>query len=221
MTAITRANLAEALSTTAATSFTTASVTPAANQVVLICIGNTATSGAPPTSVTGNGITYTMIVAKSSGTKSCSIWWGASGSPAAGTITIDFGGVSQATCFHDVEQLTSADQSNPVVQSQTGSGTGTAGSLSSALAAFRDAANDAGFYIVVHASNESTTAAGSWTQLFNASNSGPAMTRETAWISGGGAPNPQPAWATSVTWVMAAVEMGVPVASPGVVAMVA
>lgn len=220
MAPITTSTLTHNLSTTAATSYATASVTPTANQVVLVLVANTETTGAPPASVTGNGITYTMIAAKSSGTKSCSLWWGASGSPSAGAITIDFAGVSQTTCFWDVEQLSGADQSSPVVQSRTGSGTGTTGSLSSALAAFRDAVNDAGFYIIIHASNESTTVAASWTQLFNSSNSGPAMSRETAWISGGGALNPQPTWATSSTWVMAAVEMGVPVASAGVIAMV-
>lgn len=221
MAAITTATLTENLSTSSATSYATASVTPTAAQVVLILVGATAASGAPPASVTGGGITYTMATSRSAGTKSASLWWGASNAPTTDVITIDFGGVSQTTCFWDVEQLTGADQSTPIVQSQIGLGTGTTGSLNSPLNTFRDPVNDAGFYIVMHASNEATTVAASWTQLFDAKNAGPAMTRETAWISGGGALNPQPSWTSSVTWVMAAVEAGVPAASTVVTAMVA
>lgn len=218
---ITTATLTSSGTTTDASSFATASVSPTANQVVLVAISNTKTSGvAVPSTVTGNGITYAKGAELVVGSRAISIWWGVSSSPSAGAITFDFAAQTQTTCFWDVEQLTGASTSNPIVQSRTGSGTNTTASLTSALATFADAVNNMGFYVVNHAATEATTFATSWNEIQDLSLSSPAVAQETAYISGGSALNPQPSWTTSSAYGIVAVEIGVPSANSSVIAMV-
>ncbi len=210
---ITRSTLTASGTTTDAASFATASVAPTANEVVMLAISNTITSGVTaPTSVTGNGITYTKAVEKVIGTRAVSIWWGVSASPSAGAITIDFGANIQTTCAWDVEQTTGASNATPIAQSQTGSGTAAIGSLTAPLSAFSDITNNLGFYIAQHGANEATNPATSWTEIQDMALGTPAAAHETAFISGGSALNPQPTWTTSAAYAMAAVEIAVPVA---------
>lgn len=89
--AITYTQLAASSSTTDASSYSTASITPTADTLVCACIivaDDLGSSVPAPTSVVGCGITWTEIVSLASLTFHASAWYGWSASPT--TDTIDF-----------------------------------------------------------------------------------------------------------------------------------
>lgn len=87
--------------------YTTASVSPTPNRLILVAvsIGKTDGTDIQPTGVTGNGITYAKVDGVSASTNTnLSLWRGMSASPTAGAITIDFGGATQhCATWHVIE----------------------------------------------------------------------------------------------------------------------
>src|SRR6266496_4304587 len=106
MPAPTFTNLTSGGNLTAGTTRTTASVTPSANQLVLISIHAYITTGSanpPAPTVNGNGIGYELIREQqidTAGTDRATlfVYRGMSTSPVAGTILINFGSVSINNC---------------------------------------------------------------------------------------------------------------------------
>ena len=120
-------------STTDGTTFTTASVTPAANAQVFVGVMTQSTSStASNPSVSGCGLTWTQVGQSPPGgfTRTITVWRGTSASPVAGALTItDVTTVGQ--CAWSVVQLTNCDSSTPVLQTVSGSLSGvTNGSMS-------------------------------------------------------------------------------------------
>lgn len=110
----------------AGTSIATASITPAANQLLLLHVV-TATSGggATPSSITGNGLTWTLVDDVALGNVRSTVYSAIGASPSAGAITINYS-VAQTNALWQVVQLNNAATSGTVVQHAVGSANNTA-----------------------------------------------------------------------------------------------
>lgn len=104
--AITRTHLLTNGSTTDAASFVTTSITPTANALVILDVVSSITGAQPPT-VTGCGLTWVeeASVQIDGGFRRLTRFR-AMGTPTAGALTIDFDGVTQASCLWSVSQFT-------------------------------------------------------------------------------------------------------------------
>lgn len=113
-------------STTDASSYVTASITPSANKLIVIGALGRQASGTPATpTVTGCGLTWSQIVTNNPSAVATrrQTLLGATGSPSTDTLTIDFGGTTQSQCWWSVFELDGVDLSGgvagAVVQTKT------------------------------------------------------------------------------------------------------
>lgn len=114
--AVVGSNLTTNSSTTDGTSFATASITPTADALIMVAVVGTVGTGTTltPTSVIGNGITYSAVTngANVAGARTGYLYSGMSASPTAGAITISMSGaVSWTSCLWSVTQFTGTDTS--------------------------------------------------------------------------------------------------------------
>src|SRR3990167_8678286 len=94
--------------------FTTASIAPTANRLILVAIGSNRTTDADPgiPTVTGNGITYTLVDSyQINNRRRISVFRGMSAAPSAGAITISFAGINQYACRWSVMEFGGVDTS--------------------------------------------------------------------------------------------------------------
>jgi hypothetical protein len=174
---ITASNLASAANTTDAASFSTASITPAASQLVLIYIFYGVSAGTPvaPTTVSGCGITWTHVATSAVVLrKRVSLYKGyATSGITTGAITFDFNAVTQQACQWLVIQYNGADDVTQAVAANTASSAATSHSIS--LAAFASASNaTAGFFSVDNNGLTYTPGTG-FTIVSGATNGAPTM----------------------------------------------
>jgi len=141
---VTPNHLATACSTAAGSSFTTASISPGANRLVLAWVSDRITTPPTPT-LSGNGLTWVQ--------QGSSITFGTNGRftlframgalPTSGSVTISFSKSVNYACWSIVEydgvDTSGTNGSGAVVQSVTGTAAST--SLTVTLAAFADANN--------------------------------------------------------------------------------
>lgn len=141
-------NLTSGVNNTDATSFSTDSVTPTANALILVSIIARASDGGAPENPTlsGNGLTWVLANSYSqSVNRKAFVYRSMGASPSAGAITIDFGtGNTMTSCIWSVDQFTSVDTtgtngSGAIVQSVGGGVDGTTFSIT--LSAFGSANN--------------------------------------------------------------------------------
>lgn len=169
--AITLTNLTGNVSSTTASSYTTASISPGANKLILASVYSriaTGTSNDP--SLSGNGITWVKInsVAGGLGTnRRVWIYRGLVASPSAGAVTIDFGGQDQTNCIWSITEVDGIDTSGTngsgaIVQSQTN--TGSATSLTITLNALASA-NNVAFGAISHQASQSVTPGDGFTEI--------------------------------------------------------
>ena len=133
----------------ARTSYTTASITPSANQLVLAFIFNRAATGSVNTvpTLSGNGLTWVEIAnVQSSFAGQTASLFRALGSPSAGVVTIDFNAVSQDRCGWSINEFNNVDRtgtngSGAVVQSVTGLNEADNSGITLTLAAFSSVNN--------------------------------------------------------------------------------
>jgi hypothetical protein len=150
-----------------AASYVTSSITPTANRLVLAAVGSDkGSSGAVSPTLSGCGLTWVLVAEVGTGGPAFVLSvFRALGTPSAGAVTIDYGGVNQASCWwsineFDGEDLTGTNGSGAVVQSVTNTGTTT--SLTVTLAAFGSANNATyGAFFLIYASGTGTIAGGS------------------------------------------------------------
>src|SRR5882672_10399835 len=105
--AITGSNLTSGAGT-AATSFATASITPTSKALVLVAVSQHAASAPASPTVSGNSLTYVQVDAVNydvTGNWRTTLFRALGTSPSAGTITIDFAGVSQTAVVWSVDQF--------------------------------------------------------------------------------------------------------------------
>lgn len=129
--AVSCSNLLANGSTTGATSYTTASVSPGANHLLLLQVKSrtniTATPNTP--TVTGLGLTWVQIglpldIDDTGSSRERMTLWRAMGTPTSGALTFDFAGQSQTHCEWLLDELSGTDTSGTngsgaIVQSAT------------------------------------------------------------------------------------------------------
>lgn len=153
--AVAAANLTQGGSAVAGSSYSTASITPGSNRLVLVEVSTRTNASVTPNTPTlsGNGLTWVQIGSSvdwdTGGTsrKRTSLFRSMGASPSTGALTFDFAGQSQTHCAWTVDECTGMDTSGTngsgaIVQSASNQDTtGTATSLTVTLAAFSDADN--------------------------------------------------------------------------------
>lgn len=115
---ITATNLVAELSDTAATSFTTASISPGANRLLLCAVQSRrgdSIQPLPPT-VSGCGLTWVQVISVDYDTsvptmKTITVFRAMGSSPTAGSVTFDFGGVSQTNANWIIDEFDGIDTS--------------------------------------------------------------------------------------------------------------
>lgn len=107
-------NLTSGGSTTGAASYSTASITPSSNALVLLhVVASKAATMIQPT-VTGNGLTWQLVDSTAeftagAGVAALYVFRAQGVAPSAGVVAVDFGGVNQTGCVWSVNQFTRAD----------------------------------------------------------------------------------------------------------------
>lgn len=139
---VSAANLTSGLSNTAATSYTTASVTHTTGRPVFLSVCSRLVGGPIPASptITGLGLTWTVVTAVSTSLtandKTLTVFQGV-GTGATGTITIDFGAVTQSQAVWVLDELTNTSPTAPVMKFVSAlSDNGAGGTLSVSMGAF-------------------------------------------------------------------------------------
>lgn len=86
--------------TTDATSFTTSSITPTGNSLVIAAFLHAKASAVVPTSVVGCGLTWVMFANNDLGVtnRKLTLWRALGAAPVPGAVTVDFSGVLQDAC---------------------------------------------------------------------------------------------------------------------------
>ena len=134
--------LAQFADTNALSTYTTGSYTPTANEPVFAWVVNTKASPvSTPTSLSGNGLTWNLIagVENAATTIRGGLYWAMGASPSTGALSVNFSG-NQTGCIIHVFELTGADPSGTIVQSNPNNASGAA-SLTLTLSAFGSASN--------------------------------------------------------------------------------
>ena len=156
-----------------ASSYTTASISPTANRLVVLTVFNEKTNPTTVPTVTGAGMTWTNFFSRESAsknTKRVTMFRALSTSPGSGALTIDFGGTNQAVCGWNITEFDGIDTSgsngaNAIVQS-VGNDNNTAGNtgLTVTLAAFSSSSN-ATHGVVAWGSGTAITQGSGFTEL--------------------------------------------------------
>ncbi len=126
------------------TVYTTASIAPTADNLVLMLIGGQAGGGSTITSVVGNGLTYTLIDSVELATnRKIYLYRAMASSPSSGTVVITFA-QEQVRATWSIAEFANVDTSGThgsgaIVQNVNAGGTGTAALVT--LASFSSAAN--------------------------------------------------------------------------------
>lgn len=128
------------------TSYSTASISPTANALVLVAVTHTIGTGAVPNqaSISGAGLTFDHVVSGASANVRTSVFRALSATPSSGALTISFSGQSQDRCIWSVSEFTGIDTggtngADAIVQSVTDATTSTSGLIT--LAAFSSSSN--------------------------------------------------------------------------------
>jgi hypothetical protein len=197
-------NLTEGGTTTDATSFTTASIAPTGDRLVLLSVftGNNPTPVAP--TVTGGGMTTWTIVNSTtrSNASGLFVFRALEASPTSGTVLIDFGAESMNSAVWCIDQssadvvTTGTNGADAIVQT---SAANAAGGLSYAVTmAALASGNNVGWGAICHTANELATASGSYTELGSTSTgSSDNLSIITIWQQNDNSPGAS--WATSQT----------------------
>ncbi|MGZ4621449.1 MAG: hypothetical protein ACXVGF_04830 [Blastococcus sp.] len=94
-------------------SYTTASITPAANQLVLAAVLLSVGSGTPPTpTLTGNGLTWVLVTQSPAAQRMVYLFRAMGSAPTAGAVSIAGDGTTTVTsCMWQITQLSGVDTS--------------------------------------------------------------------------------------------------------------
>ena len=191
--------------------YTTASVTPSSNALVLLAVHTRrSAAGTPATpTATGNGLTWVAVANMTNGTnRKITILRALGASPSAGAITIDFAGDTQTQCSWSVIEITGVDTSGTngsgaVVQAPAGTtGTGTSSSIT--LAAFGSANNMAYGFMCVQTTGAITAGTG-FTEVHEVSQAEVASNIQTEYKLNETAVTTS--WTSSFTWSALAIEV--------------
>lgn len=180
--AITVSNLTSGSSSSAGSSFVTASISPSSNKLILLSVYIRNGSSVNPTvsSISGNGLTWERVNSITYDTSSTSRrtieLWRALGTASSGTITINTS-ESETGAEWIVDELTGIDTagtngSGAIVQSTTNSNTGTGvDNLTVTLGTFSGSNNATYGFFANDTGSDNTTAGTSFTRIGNVADS--------------------------------------------------
>jgi List-Bact-rpt repeat protein len=216
--ALSGSNLTSGNSGTPGTTFTTASVTPSSNNLVLLDVTSSLASGngaCAISSITGNSETYVKVASQLSGNAqgtgkidSTEVWRGLAASPTAGAITITYG-CSPTNVSWVVDQFSGTDTtgtngSGAIGIVSTNFGGGTSPSTVS-MGTFGSAAN--GTYGALGSHGATTNTQGSGLTLLAKLATGPTVLTE--WATGNVSPVTT-TYAGNENWGIIGVEIKIP-----------
>lgn len=199
--------------TTNATSYAfTASNAPtgAAGTLLIATVVVTGGSGEEPPTVSGNGVTWSIVQSTLHGSTIRFITYQADGVGAtSAAFTVSGWGTSRTGCGGKVNEMTGVNTAtigvgagNSIVQvASVASGTGTSGA-SNALAAYSDGANRP-YAFTEHVANEATsidTTPAGWVEIGAGNYNNPAQSFEIAWHPTSQETDYTPTWTTSSAW---------------------
>jgi hypothetical protein len=204
------------------TSYTTASISPAANSLLLLFVDDSITADYAPLSVpTGLSLTWKSIGTRAwsvaPATRRSSAWIAQCGaSPGSGTITLtenDMGsGTTSTGTAWAVIEIIGHHATQPVRQVQHPGTTFTNQSGPSATSHTIDMlaaadSNSRAFAYFTHAANEATTFRTNWTELSDNAGTVPNMGFESQWRSDAFEATASASWTTSIRYMGFAVEI--------------
>jgi len=169
-TTITKSDLTSN-SGTSATSFTTASITPTSNRLILLAVASRVSGGGNnvPTA-TGNGLTWQLVktVKEAASWNMITLFRAMGSSPSTGAITIDFNAQTQLSAIWSVTEYAGIDTSGingsgAIVQNATNTGVAVT-SLTATLAAFSSTGN-ATYGVMVSEVNSAITQGSGFTEI--------------------------------------------------------
>lgn len=204
--AIAATHLTTSSSGTNATSYTTASITPTANALVLIAVGQEISGTPAVPAISGAGLTWVEIANcyfDQAGTQSRLTLFRALGaSPTSGALTIDFSGVTQAGCEWSVAEFTGVDTSGTngsgaIVQSAKTAEPGSAATSITATLGSAITAGDAAYSAAAWEANEAGSAEGTWTLLGQSTHAGPSAALLSQWRNASDDNSATTSWTTS------------------------
>jgi hypothetical protein len=201
-----------------AATYTTASISPAANSILWIPMSSYGTATAPLVTPSGlTGVTYTNRHDLSDGVTWAGDWTAVCGSaPGTGALTLTVAAAALG-CAGAVVEITGWAP-NYYVQSAIGGGPGdtaanTTGTVT--LANAYSSSGNRGFSYFAHRANEGTTFRTNWSELADNASSAPARAHELQWRNDGTNETTATAtWTTSSRWQGIAVEFAAFVGSP-------
>jgi hypothetical protein len=135
-------------SSSAANQYTTASISPAANNLVILVVHNW--RGGSPTvpTVTGVSMTWTQVATLQHPNvfMTFTVFRALAQAPGSGALTIDFGGVTQTACGWSITEfsnvaISGTNGADAIVQCVTTSNNGTQTGITDTLAAFSNTDN--------------------------------------------------------------------------------
>lgn len=106
---------------TDATSYTTASIAPTANRLILAWVWAIGADAPPEPTLTGNGLTWVSVATTVVGARRLTLFRAMGASPSSGAVTIDFAGDTQTGCIWSIAEFSGVNTSgsngaNAIVQ---------------------------------------------------------------------------------------------------------
>lgn len=202
--------LTSANSSTDANTYTTASISPAANSLLLVFVWSSHATTAPDNVVTGLSLTWTQRAVTTNSTASrklTCITAQCGASPGSGALTItSTASIGDAWA---VIQITGHDTTTPVVQAPTSPTNTTSALTGSITLAAAGNANNRPFAAFGHRAQTATTPRTNWTELSDdlSDASAPIAGFETQWRSDAFETTASATWTTSSQWSGIAVEI--------------
>jgi hypothetical protein len=194
-------------------SYTNTSWVPPASGLIVACVYNRRTVAAAdlPT-MTGNGLTWvqvaTLVPSTDTPSSRMTIFGANASGSTTGTTTVDFGGNTQLGCYTSFFGANGVDLSGGVVaafiQTPTGQGTGTTGTVTLSNAAD---ANNRPIAFVWHFATEAHTPRALWTEADDMSGAGPNVGIQTQYREDAFETTASATWTTNVGWGMIAAEI--------------
>ena len=188
---------------------TTASVTPVADGAVLVVVyaHHATVAFTDTTTVSGNGLTYAKVatIRGNSDQEILTVFVGYGGSPSAGTIGIVLSQAAAAGRYIVIQQKQQDTSASPAGYSNSGSGTGTTGTV--AMVAANRTAGRRTFSFFGHRIAEATTPDSTgltWTELDDQTTTTAAL--EIQWVDGVDE-SATATWTTSSSWLAIALEL--------------
>mgnify|MGYP007031186217 CR=1 FL=1 len=182
-------NLVANSSSTDASNYTTASISPGANRLILAAVASTFSSLPNAPTLSGNGLTWVQIATITFNTVATplsrlTVFRALGAAPTTGAVTIAFAGQVQLNCLWGIAEFTNVDTSGTngsgaVVQSATNRGNA-ATNLSVTLAAFASFSN-ATYGAFSTDLNEAVSSGLGFSSLSDGGTSTPTQRRKTEW----------------------------------------